>query len=226
MGSIFKTITVRGLVAGAMFIAAGATAQSLPRQVLSGHVPAVVSRLNPTGRMAATNRLQLAIGLPLRNQAGLDDLIAQLYDPGSTNYHKFLTPGEFTARFGPTEEDYAAVQAFARANGFAVKATHGNRVVLDVEANAADIERAFQVTLQTFQHPTERAHFFAPDTEPSVPTNLPVADMWGLTDYARPTPLAHQADPANISPQNYNGSDPAAPIKAGIFAMPTRRAPA
>ena len=104
--------------------------------MLPGHVPSVVARLTPTGRLPATNRLSLAIGLPLRNQAALGELLLQLYDPHSTNFHKFLTPPEFAARFGPTEQDYQAVIGFAEANGLVVAGRHPNRVVLDVEGSA------------------------------------------------------------------------------------------
>jgi hypothetical protein len=72
------------------------------RMFLPGHVPAAVSKLTPAGRLPATNVLSLAFGLPLRNAAALNELLRQLYDPGSTNFHKFLTPAEFTMRFGPT----------------------------------------------------------------------------------------------------------------------------
>jgi len=75
----------------------------------SGHV----SHLTPIGRLPSTNHLNLAIGLPLRNQAALDEFLRQLYDPGSTNYHKYLAPQEFAERFGPTEQDYQAVKNFA-----------------------------------------------------------------------------------------------------------------
>src|SRR5271170_7874635 len=57
------------------------------RHFLHGHVPAVVARLQAQGLLPATNQLQLAIGLPLRNEAALDELIHELYDPGSTNFH-------------------------------------------------------------------------------------------------------------------------------------------
>src|SRR5208337_1740683 len=86
------------------------SSRAADRQILSGLVPPGVAGLQPLGRLPATNRLELAIGLPLRNQAELDELLRQLYDPASTNFHKFLLPPEFAARFGPTEEDYLAVQ--------------------------------------------------------------------------------------------------------------------
>jgi len=176
------------------------------RVSLQGHVPSAVAGLTAKGRLPATNQLSLAIGLPLRNEAELDELLRQLYDPASTNFHKFLTPVEFTARFGPTEADYAAVRQFAESNGFTVTGTHGNRLVLDVQAGAASVERAFQVSLKTFRHPTENRDFFSPDVEPSVPTNLPVADMWGLSDFGRPHPNLIKRDLANVAPQN--GSAP------------------
>jgi len=78
------------------------------RQQLKGHLPAVIQRmhLQPTGDLPATNRVDLAIGLPLRDTAALDALLQQIYDPASANYHKYLTVDQFTQRFGPTAQDY------------------------------------------------------------------------------------------------------------------------
>ena len=176
--------------------------------MLRGQVPPVVARLTPTGRLPATNHLFLALGLPLRNQAALGELLRQLYDPHSTNFHKFLTPPEFAARFGPTEQDYQAVIGFVEANGLVVAGRHSNRVVLDVEGSVSNIERAFQVTLRTYKHPTEARNFFAPDTEPLVPTNLSVVTIEGLSDYSLPRPLLHKVAASKVRPLSFNGSGP------------------
>jgi len=97
--------------------AAAAVSPKLPapagRQVLASRAPAVAARLQPIERLAGTNRLKLAIGLPLRNQPALAQLLRQLSDPAHPNYRHYLTPAEFAARFGPTEPDYQAVIAFA-----------------------------------------------------------------------------------------------------------------
>ena len=155
--------------------------------------------------MAATNTLPLAIGLPLRNEAALNELLQQLYDPHSTNFHRFLTPQEFTARFGPTEQDYQTVRSFAEGNGLTVVGTYPNRVVLDVEGCASNVEQAFHTTLQTYRHPKEPRDFFAPDTQPSVPANLPIADVEGLSDFRRPRPLSHPARPLTGKPLSGSG---------------------
>jgi subtilase family serine protease len=175
------------------------------RVLLHNPVPAGVARLAPKGRLPATNHLHLAIGLPLRNQAALDELLRQLYDPHAAQFHKFLTPTEFAARFGPTEQEYQAVISFAEANGLTVNGTHGNRVVLDVEGAASNVEQAFHVALRTYRHPTEARDFFASDTGPSVPTNLSVVTVEGLSDFGLPKPLLHKMDPLQARPLGGSG---------------------
>ena len=181
------------------------------QRLAPGHVPAAVARgtIAPLGRVPGTNRLQLALGLPLRNREALTNLLAAIYQPASPEFHHYLTPVEFTARFGPTPADYAAVIRFAKTNGLTVTATHPNRLVVDVAGKAADVERAFHLRLKTYRHPTEPRNFFAPDTEPTVEALLPVFHVSGLDDYSLPHPhlrLRPEAPAANASP--HGGSSP------------------
>ncbi|PWU17641.1 MAG: hypothetical protein C5B50_11005, partial [Verrucomicrobia bacterium] len=176
------------------------------RQVIKGHVPAAVSRLQPIGHLAATNRLRLAIGLPLRNQDQLNKFLEDLYNPASPNYRKYLTPEQFTERFGPAQMDYDAVIAFAKTSGLIVTAQHPNRIVLDVEATAAQIERVFHVTLRLYQHPTESRTFFAPDIEPSVDLAIPILHIEGLDNYSIPHPKL-----VPLLPNEINASSPVTP---------------
>jgi hypothetical protein len=91
---------------------------------LSGHVADAAAHLSAKGNYATTNRLNLAIGLALRDAPGLDDFLAQVSDPASPDYRHYLTPEEFTERFGPTEQDYQAVIDFAKHSGFTITATN------------------------------------------------------------------------------------------------------
>lgn len=185
-------------------------------KTLPGHVPSVVSKLSVTGRLAATNQMRLAIGLPLRDPAGLSNFLAEVYNPPGPRFRHFLTVDQLTARFGPTEQDYEAVKAFVRGHGLAVTGTFGNRLVLDVMGPAAAVEKAWQITLRTYRHPTEARTFYAPDREPRVAATLPVVDIQGLTDYARPhakrhrIPMAKQAAKGGSAPDGsgaYFGND-------------------
>jgi len=139
-------------------------------------------------RLPASQSLQLNIVLPLRNEAELDKLLNQIYDPQSPSYHQFLGVEEFTERFGPSQEDYDAVISFAEKNGLRVTGVSPNRMVVDVEGRVVNIERAFHVNMNVYQHPTEDRVFYSPDREPT--TDVPVA-LWhirGLDNFSKPRP--------------------------------------
>jgi hypothetical protein len=143
--------------------------------------------------MPEDQRLSFSIVLPVRNQAELDKLLARLYDPSSPDYRQFLSVAEFTARFGATAEDFAAVVAFAQANGFEVTAKPANRMVVPVRGTVDAINRAFHVRMSLYQHPTENRLFFSPDREPSLALSVPVAHLAGLNNYSLPRPLMRHA---------------------------------
>ena len=112
----------------------------------------------------------------------------ELYDPSSPSYRHFLTVPEFTARFGPSQQDYDAVVGFAKANGFTV--VGGSRDAMDVqlEGSVASIEAAFHVNMGVYQHPTEDRTFYAPDREPTVDLPFPLWHISGLDNYSIPHP--------------------------------------
>ena len=166
-----------------------APGQTAARRLLKGHVPEAALHLTPVGRLDSARRLNLAIGLPLRDPETLNSLIGQIYDPASAAYRHYLTPEQFTQRFGPTGSDYQAVMDFARTNGLTVTGTHANRLLLDVSGSVADIEKVFHLNLRVYRHPTEGRTFFAPDAEPSVDACVPVLDIEGLDNYVIPHPM-------------------------------------
>ncbi len=188
-------------------------------RVLTGHVPAAITRLAPIGKMAASQRLNLAIGLPLRHQVTLSGFLAELYNPASPRYRHYLTTEQFTALFGPTEEEYQAVAAFAQKHGLVVTATHPNRMILDVSGTVRDIEGAFHVRLREYQHPAEHRTFFAPDSEPQVEASLPVLHVSGLNNYLLPHPANLKRLPLDQGghPRPLGGSGPSGSYRGSDF---------
>jgi subtilase family serine protease len=174
-------------------------AQTVERQVLYGHVPAVARNLTPVGAVDPSQQLRLAIGLPLRQREALTNLLQRLYDPAGPEYRHFLTPAQFAERFGPAKEDYAAVMEFAKTQGLNVVRTNVTRTLLDVTGSARDIQAAFHVTLRTYQHPRENRAFFAPDTEPSVDLAVPLLHVSGLDNYLLPRPLLVRPGPGGYT---------------------------
>src|SRR5579872_104098 len=175
----------------ALIMTLSAVIHAAPRVMLPHHVPAPVAsgRIHPLHSLVTPGHLDVAIGLPLRDPNGLRQFLRELYDPASPTYRQYLTPEQFTARFGPTEADYRAVIGFAESHGMKVTSTTPNRMLLDVRASVADLERAFQFHMRGYQHPTESRTFYAPDAEPSIEAGIPILEIVGLDDYAPPRPM-------------------------------------
>src|ERR1017187_1415498 len=179
-----------GMVLCFLLVASAAAAE---RKTVPGHVPTEVSRLKlqPESRLPATARMRITIVLPLRNSEVLAQLLQEIQNQASTNFHHYLTPEEFTERFGPTEADYSAVLNFAKTNRLTVASTVPGRTLVEVDAAVADIENALHVKLLRYQHPTEARTFFAPDIEPSLDSAVPVLCIGGLNNYILPHPKHH-----------------------------------
>lgn len=202
---------------GGSLLLVGAPAHA-QRQVLQTQM-AAPPKAHAVGHLPATQTLNLALTLPLRNEGQLQQLLQQLYDPTSSQYRHFLNVGQFTDQFGPTTADYDKVIAFATKYGLTVTNTSPNRLVLDVSGSVAQIEQAFQVHLMLFQHPTKSRTYHAPDVEPSVDAGVPIQGVNGLNDFEPPHPIGlHQTSlkqiargtqsTSSVSRGNQTGSGP------------------
>ena len=193
-----------------VLIALPSFSRAAQKQLSPGHVPQIVRQKKAAslGRVPATNELRLALALPLRDAAALTNLLREIYNPASPQFHHYLTPVEFAARFGATPADYATVLNFAKTNGLKITATHPNRLLVDVTGKVSDVERAFHLRLNSFRHPRESRNFFAPDTAPSVDAALPLFQVSGLDNFSLPHPNA-QLRPAaldnTLSPRGGSG---------------------
>jgi kumamolisin len=142
-----------------------------PLQRITQGLPPLVQQSRHLGAVAADEVVALALVLPTRNQAQLNDLLHRLYDPNDPAYGQYLTSNQFTAQFGPTQADYDAVIAWAQAYGLRVTQTHPNRKIVDVSGPAAVVEQAFNVQLLRYQAPDGRV-FRAPSNDPLVPASI------------------------------------------------------
>jgi subtilase family serine protease len=193
------------------FFAVGSIANGVshaqPQSVLTRHVRVETTngQARFVGRLSAIQPRRLTVVLPLRDEAGLQAFLKDLYDPASPSYRKFLTVEEFTERFGPTQQDYDDVVHWAQGNGFTIAATSRNRMNVDITGSVATIENALQVKMGLYQHPTESRTFFAPDREPTVDLPIQLWHIAGLDNYSIPHP-ALKRNALSVSPQATTGS--------------------
>jgi kumamolisin len=213
---ISPTITVLAIV-----FLAQTLAQAEPELLLTRHVRDVVAsgQAPLIGKLPATQTLLFDIVLPLRDRAGLQAFDREVNDPTSPSYHQFLTPQEFTARFGPSQEDWDALVAFAKASGFDV--INGTREERDLRLSStvANIEKTFHVSMGVYQDPAEDRTFFAVDREPTVDLPFQLWHITGLDNDSKPHPMyvkksdyakTHGIDPEKVVSHATTGSGPSA----------------
>jgi len=195
----------RILVSLALFVAAGFM-QSRAETLMTRHVRTVTinGQAKVLGHLPSATIMQLNVVLPVRDQAGLDDFLVEVRNPYSSDYKHFLTPAEFTERFGPSKEDYGAVLNYVQDRGLTV--VGGSRDAMDVQIKGpvSAIESAFHVSMLTYQHPTENRVFYAPDREPTVDLPFQLWHISGLDNFSIPHPqYVKKSDYARA-----NGLDP------------------
>ncbi|HMG88135.1 MAG TPA: protease pro-enzyme activation domain-containing protein [Terracidiphilus sp.] len=197
------------------------SATCLAQSVMTHHVRDVVKggHAQANGRLPGNQVLDLDLVLPVRNPAGLKAFLADVYNPASPNYRQFLTPTEFTARFGPTADDYDTVVRFAKTYGFDVVGGSRDGMLVQVKGTVSNIEAAFHVNMRTYKHPTEDRNFFSTDSEPALDLPFKLWHISGLDNYSIPRPLvvnkkdyaaAHGIQPEQVVSLATTGSGPSA----------------
>jgi subtilase family serine protease len=213
---ISPTITILAIV-----VLANGLSQAEPAPLLTRHVRDVVvnGQAPLVGQLPAKQVMHFDVVLAPRDRAGLQTFVQEVNEPTSPSYHQFLTPQEFTARFGPRQKDWDALVAFAKASGFQIVGGSRDAMDLRMTGTVAAIEKAFHVTMGVYQHPAENRTFYAPDREPTV--NLPFS-LWhvsGLDNYSIPHPMfvkksdyakAHGISPDKVVSHATTGSGPSA----------------
>ncbi|CTP93056.1 S53 family peptidase [Xanthomonas graminis] len=102
--------------------------------------------------MSATLRaapVTFDVQLPLRDQAGLDALLADIQDPVSPQYHHWLSRAEFEHRFAPLPAQVERVRSALQAAHMTVTQQGAS---LHVSASADNVERLFSAPLAVDLH--------------------------------------------------------------------------
>ena len=161
------------LMVAAGFSSRPAMAQAPDMTRLTGHTPNVI--MNGTAKFVGhynpNQMLRLVIGLQPPHMAEEEQFLEELQTKGSPQFHHFLTAEEWNARFAPSAQDEQAVVDWATAQGLTPTYRYPNRLLVDVEAPIAMIEKAFNVTINSYQLDATTTSF-SNDRDPAIPASL------------------------------------------------------
>jgi hypothetical protein len=152
-----------------------------PMQVRSG-------KATLTQHYDPAKMLRLTIALTPQHIAEQRQLIQALHDRNSPQFHQFLTPEQWDARFAPSAQDEQAVVDWATSVGFTINQRYPDRYLVDVQAPAGVIEKALGVTINNYQ--IGSTTYFANDRDPILPGGLhtTVQAILGLDSFLRLRP--------------------------------------
>ncbi|HEY9130397.1 MAG TPA: protease pro-enzyme activation domain-containing protein [Dyella sp.] len=163
--------------------------------VMTGHPTIDATQIMP---LEASRQLHVSVSLNQRNVEDLQNFLQDVNMPGSANYHKFLTPEQFKAKYAPTDAQVQAVVAHLQKYGFTNIEVSPNNLFVSADGTAMSASAAFNTTLKTFQFKGEQ--HFANDAEAMVPASLGgvVNAVLGLQDYNRPHVMSHRLNPDEV----------------------------
>jgi subtilase family serine protease len=143
------------------------------------------------GRVPSNEKLSgmsIVFSRSAAQQAALEKLIAAQQDPASPQYHQWLSPEQFAAKFGMAQADIDKVQTWLQQQGFAIDSVARSKNMIRFSGTAGQVELAFQTQMHYYKG-NGQTHL-APSTVLSVPTAIAstVATVGNLSDF-RPRPL-------------------------------------
>jgi subtilase family serine protease len=169
-------------------------AQTVP---LSGTVSPEARKLPTYGELPATRTLALQIWFKPRNQEQLNALLAGQQDPGSLQYHKWLTPQEYANRFGVTQPEFNQVSDWLGSEGFQVTGGSPGDGFIKFSGSTSTISSAFGTSVLKFSPDGSRFGILSEPRIPSQYANL-VGNITGLDNLhaAKAMPASNLVHPA------------------------------
>ncbi len=97
-------------------------------------------------------------------------LVAELHDPKSPRYHRWLTASEYGQAFGASQQDVDTVTAWLRGQGFTVNQVYPGGLTIDFSGTAAQVSRAFHTEIHYLNARGER--HIGNISDPQIPAAL------------------------------------------------------
>ena len=172
-----KDVRKRYLVASLMVLAALILAFALP--ALAQSAPPSPQILGPED---PSKIIHVTYWLKQHNKDAFDKLVQQMYDKTSPNYHNWLTPSEYKARFAPTDADMAVVRGHLAANNLQVVSTDKFNHAVTASGTVRDIERATGMQINRALINGEKHRIASGQLAISGPAGTKVYAVQGLAD--------------------------------------------
>jgi|SRR5579875_2849158 subtilase family serine protease len=175
-----------GVLAGVLLLVCSPASDAHETVKLRGNHPTAIAG-RPTGRIDPQRMLTMTMSLKLRDPQALSRLLSEQQDPSSPNYHRWLTPQQFAARFGPEPAQFKALKDWLKKQGFEVVSSSGQRRTITFRGSAGRAQRVFKTKILTYGKDS-----YANVDDPSIPARFAdvIGAITGLDNVMRAMPLS------------------------------------
>jgi kumamolisin len=205
------TIALTGAFAvGAQASTANPAAVSPTLVPLSNSLPATT---DPQAGAFTAPSMSVQVALAPRDGAGLNAELKAVYTEGSSQYDRFLSKGQFDARYAPTTATTNAVAAYLRSQGLTVSSTD-SPFLMQASGSSAKITAAFHTDLRTYRD-RQGGKYYSNSASVRLPASIAsaVSGVVGLTNTVRLQSLAVR--PAAASKAGSKSSSSSASCETG-----------
>ncbi|WP_263376016.1 Ig-like domain repeat protein [Granulicella aggregans] len=150
-----------------------ATFDETPQSVLKGSVPPQARTQNDQGEVKADlsmNRMLLLLKRSDAQESALKATIEQMHDPKSPQFHKWLTPAQFGAQYGPSDADIAVVVGWLKGHGFQVAGVAQGKGSIEFSGTVGQVNSTFHTAMHSYT--VKGKQYVANATNPSIPQAL------------------------------------------------------
>ena len=116
------------------------------------------------------NRMLLVLQRSAEQQAALSKFMEEQQSKDSPNFHKWLTPLEFGAQFGPADADIQTVTDWLTRQGFQRIKVGAGRTTIEFSGTVAQVRNAFHTEIHRYLVKGETRQ--ANSADPQIPTAL------------------------------------------------------
>jgi pseudomonalisin len=138
-------------------------------------------------------------------QAALDALVEAQHDLHSPLYHQWLTPAQYGARFGASQQDVARITSWLTGHGFALNEIAVSHRQITFSGNAGQVEDTFHT--QIHHYLVGGVNHIANTQDPQIPlaTAGVVSGILSLHDFRHVSDIQSRID-LGVLPRYTNGS--------------------
>jgi subtilase family serine protease len=153
---------------------------------LSGNTRSEANARNDAGAVSdalVMDHMLLQLKRSAAQEQAAAQFVADLHNPKSPSFHKWITAAQFGQKFGLAESDIQTVTSWLESHGFTVNSVYPNGLVIDFSGSAGQVTRAFHVPIHNLD--VEGVAHISNMTDPQIPAALApaVAGVVSMNDF-------------------------------------------